>query len=666
MHCLPISRVGLPLALSILLAATGCATRPVATTAVTPVASAPNKFADATLRQIATAQDERNTTALLPYLSRPEPRYRREAALAFASVQDRAAVAALTRLLASDAEADVRRAAAFALGQTADTAAATQQALLTQLTAEPDRAVRRYVLEAMGRCATRASLADLVRLPAALATDTSAQVGQAWGLYRAALRGITSEAAVARAVQLLPLPVPYRARLAAASTLSRIRNLNLTPYTPQLTRAAQTDPDYAVRAACAVALGKSADAAVPATLAGLARRDTDYRVRLSAIRAMSAGMYAPVKEAAWAALTDANAQVALTAAEFFLNHASKEPGELFLTKANKLTEWRARATLLGAALKNGGPARDTIRQAIMQRYATATSPYEKGYLLKALSEDPKAYKWVEEATFASNQPVVIGTYGMEALVAMRQQKDFPSAQHAAFARTLQRGVSSGDLAIMGTAAEAIRDPKLGLRSQFPSVEFLTQARSRLTLPRDLEAWQSLQLTIDYLQNKPATPQPVAAAATHPINWDVVQRIPIGQKAIVHTGRGPITFTLLVEQAPGSVASFVELVRQGFYEKKNFHRVVPNFVAQGGCPRGDGWGSSDYNLRSEFADLRYVEGAVGLASAGKDTESCQWFITHAPTPHLDGRYTIFAQVEQGMDVLSQLEIGDRIDRIELLP
>ncbi|AIZ65039.1 peptidylprolyl isomerase [Hymenobacter sp. DG25B] len=143
-------------------------------------------------------------------------------------------------------------------------------------------------------------------------------------------------------------------------------------------------------------------------------------------------------------------------------------------------------------------------------------------------------------------------------------------------------------------------------------------------------------------------------------------MPAYQKAVVHTSKGPVTLVLLVEQAPGSVASFVQLVKAGFYNQKNFHRVVPNFVVQGGCPRGDGWGSSDYNLRSEFADLRYNEGAVGLASAGKDTESCQWFITHSPTPHLDGRYTIFAQVDRGMEVVSQLAIGDTIDRIELLP
>ncbi|AKQ47725.1 peptidylprolyl isomerase [Rufibacter radiotolerans] len=138
-----------------------------------------------------------------------------------------------------------------------------------------------------------------------------------------------------------------------------------------------------------------------------------------------------------------------------------------------------------------------------------------------------------------------------------------------------------------------------------------------------------------------------------------------QKARLKTSKGDIIFELLVEDAPGSVANFVELLEKGFYNGKNFHRVVPNFVAQGGCPRGDGWGSTDYAIRSEFADLNYLEGYVGMASAGKDTESCQWFITHSPTPHLDGKYTIFAKVVKGMDVVHQLNIGDRIEKVELV-
>ncbi|UOQ74400.1 peptidylprolyl isomerase [Hymenobacter cellulosilyticus] len=626
-------------------------------------ATGPNKFTDATLRQIATAQDARQTAALLPFLDRPEVLYRREAALALASVQDKAALSALMARLA-DPESGVRVAAAYALGQTGDSTA--EVALRERVFQEKDALARQYALEALGRCVSQTGLSMLARLPAALGADTATLNGQAWGLYRAGLRGVTSDAAVGRLIQLLNPANPYRARLAAANALARTRGLNLNSYVGAIANSAQTDPAYAVRSAATSALSKAnQSAAVPAVLATLARRDPDYRVRISALRAMTAAQYAPVKEAAWDALTDPHEHVALAAAEFFLTHAAGEPGSIFLEKANRLPAWRPRATLLATALKLGGPEQNAIRAAVQERFVKSASPYEKGYLLKALGEDPGAYDFVTQATFATGQPVVIGTYGIEALVAMRRLPSFPAEQQSSFALTLQRAVRGGDVAIMGTAAEAIRDPKLELRKVFANADFLKLAREKLVLPRDLEAWQSLQQTIDYLENKPTAPFPVATAATHPIDWGLVQAIPAGQRALIQTSKGAVVFRLLVDEAPGSVASFVALIRQGFYNGKNFHRVVPNFVAQGGCPRGDGWGSSDYNLRSEFADLRYGEGSVGLASAGKDTESCQWFITHAPTPHLDGRYTIFAQVVSGMDVVNRLEIGDRIERIELM-
>lgn len=640
---------------------TACAPHPAGSPAARP---ALNHFAaDTTLRRIATLQDERRTAGLLPYLSSPQPRYRQAAAGALASVQDKAATARLLTAL-QDAEWPVRQQAAYALGQTADSTA--EAGLWHRVQQEQNPTVRRYELEALGRCTSRRGLAMLAKLPAALPVDTAMLSGQAWGLYRAGLRGLTSEAAVARLVQLLNRANPTSARVAAANALVRTRGLNLAPYAAAISAAAQQDAHYAVRSGAASALGKAAaEPAVPATLAALARRDADYRVRVSALRAMNKAMYTQVKEAAWAALTDDNTQVALSAAEFFLAHAADEPGTLFLEKANRLPQWRVRATLLAAALRQPGSERVPIRRAIEERYAATADIYERGYLLKALGEDPAAFDFVQQATFTPNQPVVIGTYGMEALVALRRQPDFPAARYPEVALALRRGVLSGDVAVMGTAAEAIRDPKLDLRRLLPNPDFLLQARDKLTLPRDLEAWQSLQQTIDFVQQRPATPTPVAPAATHPIDWGLVASLPAGQRAVVHTSKGDVVMRLLVEQAPGSVASFVALTRQGFYDGKNFHRVVPNFVAQGGCPRGDGWGSSDYNLRSEFADLHYGEGAVGLASAGKDTESCQWFITHAPTPHLDGRYTIFAQVVQGMDVVSRLEIGDRIEKVELV-
>ena len=112
-----------------------------------------------------------------------------------------------------------------------------------------------------------------------------------------------------------------------------------------------------------------------------------------------------------------------------------------------------------------------------------------------------------------------------------------------------------------------------------------------------------------------------------------------------------------------MCNFVNLINQKFYNGKSFHRVVSNFVIQTGCPRGDGYGSPNYSIRTEVPQMDYDgEGYLGMASAGLDTESSQWFITNAASPHLDGNYTIFGKVIEGMDVVHKIQVGDKINEI----
>jgi peptidylprolyl isomerase len=131
--------------------------------------------------------------------------------------------------------------------------------------------------------------------------------------------------------------------------------------------------------------------------------------------------------------------------------------------------------------------------------------------------------------------------------------------------------------------------------------------------------------------------------------------------VIETDKGALRLRCLATQAPIHVASFVELVEQGHYDGLPWHRVVPNFVIQGGDPRGDGWGGAGYLLRDEINRVRYERGTVGMPKAGKDTGGGQLFITHVPTPHLDGNYTVFARVTEGIEVVDRIEVGDRILR-----
>ncbi len=137
-----------------------------------------------------------------------------------------------------------------------------------------------------------------------------------------------------------------------------------------------------------------------------------------------------------------------------------------------------------------------------------------------------------------------------------------------------------------------------------------------------------------------------------------------RKAVLHTSKGAFTIELLAEDARNTVKNFVRLVERGYYDGLKFHRVVPDFVAQGGDPQGDGMGGPGYAIRCEINAHRYGTGAVGMALAGKDTGGSQFFVTHSPQPHLDGGYTIFGNVVEGQDVVDALTVGDRLVRVEL--
>ena len=134
------------------------------------------------------------------------------------------------------------------------------------------------------------------------------------------------------------------------------------------------------------------------------------------------------------------------------------------------------------------------------------------------------------------------------------------------------------------------------------------------------------------------------------------------RAVVTTSKGSFTIELLPEAAPLTVDNFVQLAQREYFRSITFHRVVPNFVIQGGDPRGDGNGGPGYSIRCEINQTLYDRAAVGMALSGKDTGGSQWFVTHAPQPHLDGGYTVFGRVVMGMDVVDKIVRGDVIQSI----
>ncbi len=137
-------------------------------------------------------------------------------------------------------------------------------------------------------------------------------------------------------------------------------------------------------------------------------------------------------------------------------------------------------------------------------------------------------------------------------------------------------------------------------------------------------------------------------------------------AILETSRGNIEIELYAAKAPRTVNNFVFLAREGFYDGVSFHRVIQNFMIQGGDPTGTGMGGPGYRFADEFEgnDLRHEAGALSMANAGPNTNGSQFFITHAPQPHLDGRHTVFGKTLAGQDIVNRIEQGDQILSIRI--
>lgn len=137
----------------------------------------------------------------------------------------------------------------------------------------------------------------------------------------------------------------------------------------------------------------------------------------------------------------------------------------------------------------------------------------------------------------------------------------------------------------------------------------------------------------------------------------------GKMLTIETAYGNVDIELYPQDAPKTVARILELAKKGFYDGLTFHRVVPNFVVQGGDPRGDGTGGSGQNLPAEFNSREHVEGTVAMARAqDPNSADSQFYIALARLPHLDKNYTVFGQVVKGMDAVKKIKVGDKMIKV----
>lgn len=633
-------------------------------------------FNDKQQQQLYDYQDQGITDSLILFFRHKDPTLRYLAVSAFASIKDSSAIDSIVPLL-NDRVEDVRTAAAYALGQIGNGAAERHlvNAFQRYDTAGVVRNFNAAILEAIGKCCTRNSLESLVNISTYTPKDTILLTGQAWGVYRFALRDITSPQGTALMLKYATNhQYPVQVRFVAANYLMRAKNIDLSTADAELAPAIARDEDPRVRMALVIALGKTKTKKAVNSLMYQYNLETDYRVKVNILRALGNFDYLTVKPLASEALNNPNIHIAVTAAAYFVDHGKSEDGSEYWQWAKEERPWEVKMQLYTAASKHiplsFAETRKYLNWELKRLLETSNNPYEKAEALKALATNGWNYRYIRDVGFLFDNPIV-RTVSVEALASIARRPDFNQFFGAADRIKAELGgffveaIQSGDVGMVSAAANVLREPSLGFQHVVDSLEILEQVAAQLKDNQaNVEAFLELNKTISYLKGEAVTfVAPVNHG--HRIDWKLLNSLKEGSTVTIITTQGNIVLELLPTVAPGTVANFLELINQGYYKGKNFHRVVPNFVIQGGCTRGDGYGSLDYTIRSELPYLHYDrQGFVGMASAGNHTESQQFFITHSPTPHLDGNYTIFARVKEGMDIVNKIRIGDVIEDISL--
>jgi cyclophilin family peptidyl-prolyl cis-trans isomerase/HEAT repeat protein len=680
---------------------------------------------DVVLRIIRAEDERRWDNDLGVLLFDKDARVRERAALAVGRIGDERGVASLVALLQTDAEESVRAMAAFALGETESLAGATSLADAAQKAKETGE-VRARAVEALGKIIAALPQAEEARgqtLGQVILKTLEDELRRAPRPNRdVVLLGLTAAlrarpAGAGAIVARFLSSGDARVRADAANTLARLKAKDGVE---QLRALLSNDADPVVRANAARVLGVTEDLASLDALILRVTSDADERVRVSSIRAL-----ATLKDARAAAPLINRANSLMPAYRAAKTSASMHPSETnelleIATSLSRLlantSDERAVAWLRAfREMETGTPEVEIAFARIAPFIYLREQPFNKlsddrlraemfrdwrrvSALAQALSEISGISAEAAGSGIVSLQAdaqIILRSWiddsALPAQAAPDVLRSLAAFKANDLGQVLRKQMSAKDVIVRATAAELLGELAAdeanarALAEALPAttrdelndaVLSILDSLAKQKTPAANEAIKTMLDSQDYLIRRRAAALLKAnnagdfsqrAQLITPRNSmadyaRALARFGKSVRAVVSTDKGAFTIELLPEDAPLNVDNFVQLAQKGYFNNVTFHRVVPNFVVQGGDPRGDGNGGPGYQIRCEINEVPYERGAVGMALSGKDTGGSQWFVTHSPQPHLDGGYTVFGRVVSGMEVVDRIARGDRISRL----
>ncbi|HET9887264.1 MAG TPA: HEAT repeat domain-containing protein, partial [bacterium] len=528
-----------------------------------------------------------------------------------------------------DGNALVRADACIALARTADSSATEP---LRPLLKDSDPSVQAYAAWAAGRLGARSLSSDL----RALLTSTNADVK----LMSSRSVGQVADSASIRPLSLLAKDPDWKVRANAAWSLGQMKSIEALPALAILGKDSNTN----VRTATAEALTdvpfhfKKDDVLLPL------RKDRSAQVRGATMQVFAVGLEKrqSIEQDHWLAAGDSTSQYVVRCAyDSFADAALRcEPG--------RPLSWRGAASfyMKGRLMNPDAPLSEKISGCY--RLGDFQTAWPRKELLEVLSQV---------------HPLVTSA-ALHALGKMEPQDPEAFKQHKAETANII-------LQVLDRDPEAKTEPDIRVSAAEALGNFnQPEAKARLLKMAKEDPEYRVRLEAADSLEKLGEPRPDVAPAQDlpgkaaPLKDEYLKSRDGRYTAVLTTNRGDIEIELLHKEAPRTVQNFIDLAEKGFYNGLKFHRVVPNFVIQTGCPIGNGWGNPGYEIRCETGPLRYERGMVGMAHAGKDTGGSQFFVTHSRAPHLDGRYTIFGKVTKGMEVVDTIEVEDVLQKVKI--
>ena len=632
------------------------------------------------LQAIVDLQVRRDGAALADALGSPDSLVRARAAFALGSVQAEGAVSALRRLL-DDPVPAVRADAAFALGQSADSTAGV--ALAVSLRREATPAVLRELLDALGKTGGQQDLETVLSATLPRASEPA----RALALARFGLRDMTSPAWAEWLGRHLRDDTPaVRANAAYAFTRSPVEAWR--GQAAAIRQAFDSLPDGAARAHLARALGRLNDPADLGRLTEALVEDTDWNTRVQAARALAELESDAATGALVAALSDPNPHVAQTAAAALAGRDGAGVSAALAAVEDGARPWTVQAPLLPVLARAGRT------DAVLAWTDRQRDPFARAAGLGALGASDDGAALTRLFTAARAEDALVAAAALDAL---RQRWETGAYGARRFYGAFAEGVRRGDLATTTTAAPVLADSAFWALG---AGEMMREAYRTLSAPEDIEPMSALIAAVarvrdggelDFLVGvtleesnqvlREAAREALndrleegvdveitggGTAATTGIDWAHLAGVGRHPTLVLETDRGRVEIEMDAEAAPQTVQLVTRTAAGGRYDGVPFHRVVADFVVQGGDYfRRDGYGGPETPIRSEFTRVRYRRGTLGMASSGKDTEGVQFFVTHSEQPHLDGRYTAFGRVVRGQDVVDRILQGDVVRRARVV-